>query len=96
MSQQLILQLAIEGVMILTVVFAFYWKGRVDAEHRFTKIEEMVKTLFKNTEGLSDDHKEVNGKVDRLMRDLATLRGSCVRFHGAMEGHFNGNGKKKE
>lgn len=68
-------QLAIEFVLILGGFVIMYWKQRVEAEHRMTKIETYI-------EQLKQDHGNLSRKVDGIGKNLAEVSGELKRVNG--------------
>jgi len=62
-------QIGVEVLLLLGGFLIMYWKQRVEAEHRFTKLETLVN-------GLSGDHERLDAKVDGISRNLSEISGS--------------------
>ena len=65
-------QLGIEAIGLVLALVVLYWKQRVEAEHRLTKLETHVSTL-------RDDHSGLSTKVDGISRNLASITGELKR-----------------
>lgn len=62
------IQITVETLLLIVGFAALYWKNRIDAEHRFTKLETMVFALSK-------DHENLDEKVGRISRTVAEIKG---------------------
>lgn len=61
-------QIMVELFLLAGAFIVMYWKQRVEAEHRFTKVEILVSRL-------SADHESLATKVDGISRNLAAVSG---------------------
>lgn len=55
-------------MMIISGLVALYWKQRVAAEHRFTKLEVLVSNLH-------GDHAKLEGKIEHMDKSIQQLHG---------------------
>lgn len=62
------LQIIVEIFLLIVGFIAMYWKSRLDAERRFTKLETLV-------EGLGEDHRKLNEQVGGISRTVAEISG---------------------
>lgn len=60
------LHIFVEAAVIIVAVVGAHWRGKVQAEHRFTKLEVLVK-------GLSTDHVNLDNKVSGISKRLYEL-----------------------
>lgn len=75
------LQVIVEIFILIAGFIAMYWKSRVDAERRFTKLETLV-------EGLGEDHRNLNEQVGGISRHVAEISGYLE--HMKVNGGNNG------
>jgi hypothetical protein len=61
-------QLFVEAVMLVGAFLVMYWKQRLAAEHRFTKLETLVS-------GLSAQHAALETKIGGLDTSIQQLHG---------------------
>lgn len=69
------IQIGVEFVVLLGGFVIMYWKQRVEAEHRLTKVETLVSEL-------KEDHRNLDGKVSGISRNLAEISGELKRSNG--------------
>lgn len=68
-------QIAVEFFVLLGGFVIMYWKQRVEAEHRMTKMEAYIAQL-------KQDHGKLSSKVDGIGRNLAEISGELKRVNG--------------
>ncbi len=66
------IQIFVEAVLLFGGFIVMYWKQRVEAEHRFTKLETLVN-------GLAGDHEKLEGHVTGIKQSIQELHGRISR-----------------
>jgi len=72
MSEINIPQIVIELLILAGAFLVMYWRQRVEAEHRFTKLETLVK-------GLGEDHQKLEVHVTGIKQSIQELHGRISR-----------------
>lgn len=68
-------QVIVEFLVLLAGFIIMYWKQRVEAEHRMTKMETYIQQL-------KQDHGNLSRKVDGIGRNLSEISGELKRVNG--------------
>ena len=68
-------QVIVEFLVLLAGFIIMYWKQRVEAEHRMTKMEAYIQQL-------KQDHGNLSRKVDGISRNLSEISGELKRVNG--------------
>lgn len=65
-------QVVVQVGLLAGAFIVMYWKQRIEAEHRFTKLEVLVT-------GLGKDHGNLSDKVNGISRNLSEISGQLKR-----------------
>ena len=68
-------QLGVQTLMIIAGLIALYWKQRVEAEHRFTKLEQALKHQGDDHVEIKKEITNIHGRVGGISREVAELKG---------------------